>query len=97
MCVIRTHFLACKDIAGGSDLSAGGMFFFAKYRGPSGGSQLSGGGIIILRIVRRHFLACGPWTQLSASPRTVHFRCMSVVDHVDQAAKSSRAVDDGEA
>ena len=27
-----------------------------------------------------------PWTQLSASPRTVHFRCMSVVDHVDQAA-----------
>ena len=27
-----------------------------------------------------------PWTQLSGSPRTVHFRCMSVVDHVDQAA-----------
>ena len=27
-----------------------------------------------------------PWTQLSASPRKVHFRCMSVVDHVDQAA-----------
>ena len=26
------------------------------------------------------------WTQLSASPRTVHFRCISVVDHVDQAA-----------
>ena len=25
-------------------------------------------------------------TQLSASPRTVPFRCMSVVDHVDQAA-----------
>ena len=24
-----------------------------------------------------------PWTELSASPRTVHFRCMSVVDHVD--------------
>ena len=28
-----------------------------------------------------------PWTQLSASPRIVHFRCMSVVDHVDQAAR----------
>ena len=27
MCVIRRHFLACKDIAGGSDLSAGGTFF----------------------------------------------------------------------
>ena len=27
-----------------------------------------------------------PWTQLSASPCTVHFRCMLVVDHVDQAA-----------
>ena len=26
LCVIRRHFLACKDIAGGSDLSAGGMF-----------------------------------------------------------------------
>jgi len=27
-----------------------------------------------------------PWTQLSASPHKVHFKCMSVVDHVDQAA-----------
>ena len=27
LCVIRRHFLACKDIAGGSDLSAGGTFF----------------------------------------------------------------------
>ena len=27
LCVIRRHFLACEDIAGGSDLSAGGMFF----------------------------------------------------------------------
>ena len=45
----------CEDIAGGSELSAGGTFFSAKYRGPSGGSQLSGGGIIILRVIRRHF------------------------------------------
>ena len=28
-----------------------------KYDGPSGGSLLSGGGIIILRVIRRHFLA----------------------------------------
>ena len=34
LCVIRRHFLACEDIAGGSDLSAGGTFF-AKYRSPS--------------------------------------------------------------
>ena len=27
-----------------------------KYGGPSGGSPLSGGGIIILCVIRRHFL-----------------------------------------
>ena len=27
LCAIRRHFLACEDIASGSDLSAGGMFF----------------------------------------------------------------------
>ena len=37
---------------------SGGYVCFAKYRGPSGGSKLSGGGIIILRVIRRHFLAC---------------------------------------
>ena len=50
------HFLACKDVAGGSQQS-GGNAFFTKYGGPSGGSPLSGGGIIILRVIRRHFLA----------------------------------------
>ena len=59
MCVIRRHFLACEDIAGGSELSAAVTFFFAKYRGPFGGSLMSGGGIIILHVIRRHFLACG--------------------------------------
>ena len=38
---------------------SGRNVFFMKYRGPSGGSQLSGGGIIFLRVIRRHFLACG--------------------------------------
>ena len=56
MCVIRRHFLACKDMAGGFELSAGNVFF-TKYGGPSGGSLLSGGGIIILCVIRRHFLA----------------------------------------
>ena len=32
--VIRRHFLACEDIAGGSDLSVGERFF-VKYRSPS--------------------------------------------------------------
>ena len=35
--VIRRHFLACEDIAGGSELSAAVTFFFAKYRGPFDG------------------------------------------------------------
>ena len=52
----RTHFLACEDVAGGSQQS-GGNIFFMKYGGPSGESLLSGGGIIILRVIRRHFLA----------------------------------------
>ena len=38
---------------------SGGNVFFTKYRGPFGGSLMSGEGIIILRIIRRHFLACG--------------------------------------
>ena len=50
------HFLACKDVAGGSQQS-GGNNFFVKYGGPSDGSLLSGGGTIIFRIIRRHFLA----------------------------------------
>ena len=52
----RTHFFACEDVAVGSQQS-GGNVFFAKYGGPSGGSPLSGGGIIILHVIRRHFLA----------------------------------------
>ena len=54
--VIWTHFLAFEDVAGRSQQS-GGKRFFMKYDGPSGGSLLSGGGIIILRVIRRHFLA----------------------------------------
>ena len=39
-----------------------------------------------------------PWTQLSASPRTVYFQWMSFVDHIDHSAPSaSKVVDDGEA
>ena len=65
------HFLACEDVDGGSQQS-GGKCFFVKYGGPSGGSLLSGGGIIILRVIRRHFLAVAvdPAISLSTySPR----------------------------
>ena len=85
MVVIRRHFLACEDIAGGSDLSAGGTFF----------CEIQRPFLWVLAVRwRNHYFARNkeafpcvwPWTQLLASPRTVHFRCMSVVDHVDQAA-----------
>ena len=78
LCVIRRHFLACEDIAGGSELSAA-VTFFREIQRP-------------FRWVpdvrwRNHYFARNkeafpcvrPWTQLSASPRTVHFRCMSIV------------------
>ena len=73
-------------------LTAVGTFFFAKYGGPSGESLLLGGAIIILRVIRRHFLVAA-WTQLSASPRTVLFRWKSVVDHIDHGARQDAAVD----
>ena len=62
----RTHFLTCEDVAGGSQRS-GGNVFFVKYGGPSGGSPLSGAGIIILRVIRRHFLAAAVDSVVSLS------------------------------
>ena len=67
----QTYFLACEDVIGRSQ-QTGGNVFFAKYGGPSGGSPLSGGGIIILCVIRRHFLAAAvdPAVSLSTySPR----------------------------
>ena len=67
---------------------SGGNIFFAKYRGPSGGSQMSGGGIIILCIIRRHFLVCGR----GPNCQPLHAQLLpmvSFVDHVDHAAPSA--------
>ena len=64
---------------------SGGNIFYAKYRGRFGGSQMSGGGNHYFARNKEAFPCVRPWTQLSASPCTVHFRCMSVVDHVDHA------------
>ena len=64
------HFLACEDVAGGSQQSGGKRFF--RKMGMSGRSPLSGGGIIILHVIRRHFLAAtvDPAVSLSTySPR----------------------------
>ena len=72
----RTHFLACEDVAGGSQQS-GANVFFMKYGGPSGGSPLSGEGIIILRVIRRHFLAAAMDPAVSIS--TYSQRPMEVV------------------
>src|SRR3954470_18032744 len=64
---------------------SGGNVFFVKYRGPFGGSQMSGGGNHYFAHNKEAFPCMRSWTQLSASPRTVHFRCMSVVHHADHA------------
>ena len=53
------HFLACEDVAGGSQQSGGELFFFRTHflacEDVAGGSQQSGGRIIFFRT---HFLAC---------------------------------------
>ena len=61
LCVIRRHFRWVRA-------DSGGNVFFEKYGGPSGGSLLSGGGIIILRIIRRHFLAATVDPHLAGLP-----------------------------
>ena len=60
LCVLRRHFRWVRA-------DSGGNVFFAKYGGPSGGSPLSGGGIIILRVIRRHFLAAAMDAAVSLS------------------------------
>ena len=80
LCVIRRYFLACEDIAGGSELSAA-VTFFREIQKPF---------LWVLAVRwRNHYFARNkeafpsvrPWTQLSASPRIVHFRWMSFIDH----------------
>ena len=84
LCVIRRHFLACEDIAGGSDMSAGGTFFREIQR-PFRWVPAVRWRNHYFALNKEAFTCVRPWTQLSASPRTVHFRWMSFVDHVDHA------------
>ena len=69
--VIWMNFLACEDVTGGSQQS-GGESFFREIQWPVRGSLLLGGGIIILHVIRRHFLvaAVDPAVSLSTyNPR----------------------------
>ena len=66
------HFLACEDVAGESQQSGGRIVFFARTNflageGVAGGSPRLGGGIIILRVIRRHFLAAAVDPAVSVS------------------------------
>ena len=55
LCVIRRHFLACEDVAGGSQQSGGQIVcFFARTHflaceGVAGGSQQSGGNVFFVK------------------------------------------------
>ena len=55
LCVIRRHFLACEDIAAGSQLSGGISFLpvirthFLACKDVAGGSQQSGGNIFFVK------------------------------------------------
>ena len=84
MCIIRRHFRWVRADSGGNVFSRntvarpvgpssqGETIFSQNTGGPSGGSLLSGGGIIILHVIRRHFLAAAvdPAVSLSTySPR----------------------------
>ena len=79
LCVIRWHFRWVRADSGGTFFREirwpvrwvpavrGKRFFSQNTGGPSGGSPLSGGGIIILRLIRRHFLAAAVDPAVSVS------------------------------
>ena len=83
-CVMTRHFLASEDIADGSDLSAGECVFRKIQRPFRWVPAIWWMNHYFVRN-KEAFPCVRPWTQLSASPRTVHFRWMSFVDHVDHA------------
>ena len=85
LCVVRRHFLACEDIAGGSDLIARGTFFCKIQKPFWWVPDVRWRNHYFVRN-KEAFPYARPWTLLSASPRTVHVRWMSFVHHVDHAA-----------
>ena len=67
-------------IAGGSDMSAGGTLFHEIQRPFRWVPDVRWRNHYFARN-KEAFPCVRPWTQLSASPRTVYFRWMSFVDH----------------
>ena len=59
LCVIRRHFLACEDIAGGSELSAAVTFFSRNTEAVSVVPRCQVEEIINLRVIRRQLIVCG--------------------------------------
>ena len=78
------HFLACEDVAGGSQQS-GGHFFCEIWWSVQWVPAVKWRNHYFARN-KEAFPCMRPWTQLSASPRTVHVRWKSFLDHVDHAA-----------
>ena len=58
LCVIRRHFLACEDIAGGSDMSAGGTFFSRNTLAHPVGPSSQGGNLFSRNKVARPMGPC---------------------------------------
>ena len=85
LCIIRRHFLACEDIARGSELSAGGTFFHEIHRPFRWVPDVRWRNHYFARN-KEAFPCVRRWTHLSASPCIVHFRWMSFVDHATPRA-----------
>ena len=66
--------------------SQGEMIYFAKYWWPVRWVPVVRWRNTYFPRNKEAFSLRLPWTQLSASPRTVLFRWMSVIDHIDHAA-----------
>ena len=92
MCVIRRHLLACEDIAGGSDMSAGGTFFREIQRPFRWVTDVRWRNHYFVH-KKEAFPCVRPWTQLSASPRTILFRWNLFVDHVEDEGEAEEGND----
>ena len=79
-CVIRMHFLACEDSWWARPASRGHFFFLEIQRPFQWVPDVRWRNHYFVHN-KEAFPCVRPWTQLSASPRTVYFRWMSFVDH----------------
>ena len=80
--VIRRHFLACEDIAGGSDLSAGRRFF-REIQKPFPRT------VHVQCIIRRNFPCMRPWTSWVPAVRLSTYSPLLMTLFVDHATPSA--------